>query len=185
MHAMEHVLASYCSENGLEPGEPPRRRVASHERREPVCFDSFRFRTFRKRCWFGSVRFGRFICPGSTRFRLRFSDASWLGPVRFGSFPRPVPAGSRIKRFGSAGSVWFLVPSCQDFDPQNFRSRVSHPRTVACVHLTCPLRVPISEGLEDNLKHYIMTTDRKVRPVHLLRVSLLRVLESNFPGEPL
>ena len=26
---------------------------------------------------------------------------------------------------------------------------------------------------------------RKVRPVHLLRVSLLRVLESNFPGDPL
>ena len=24
-----------------------------------------------------------------------------------------------------------------------------------------------------------------VRPVHLLRVSLLRVLESNFPGDPL
>ena len=24
-----------------------------------------------------------------------------------------------------------------------------------------------------------------IRPVHLLRVSLLRVLESNFPGDPL
>ena len=36
-----------------------------------------------------------------TRFGLCFSDSSWLGPVRFGSFPRPVPAGSRIKRCGS------------------------------------------------------------------------------------
>ena len=54
-----------------------------------------------------SVRFGsvqKTIFPGSTRVGLRFSDASWLGPVRFGSVPHPVPAGSRIKRFGS---VWF------------------------------------------------------------------------------
>ena len=65
---------------------------------------------------FGSIRFGcgllnyssfRFnsvrnmIFPGSTRFGLRFSDASWLGPVRFGSFPRSVPAVFRITRFGS------------------------------------------------------------------------------------
>ena len=27
--------------------------------------------------------------------------------------------------------------------------------------------------------------DLELRPVHLLRVSLLRVLESNFPGDPL
>ena len=40
-------------------------------------------------------------CPGSTRFGLRFSDASWLGPVRFGSYARPVPPGSRIQRCGS------------------------------------------------------------------------------------
>ena len=42
---------------------------------------------------------------------MRFSDASWLGLVRFGSVPRPVPrpvpAGSRIKRFGSVRPVWF------------------------------------------------------------------------------
>ena len=49
---------------------------------------------------------------GSTQFGLRFSDASWLGPLRFGPVPRPVPAGSRIKRFGSAGSFRFLTPSC-------------------------------------------------------------------------
>ena len=36
---------------------------------------------------FGSVR--KTIFPGSTRFGLRFSDASWLGSVRFGSV-RPV-----------------------------------------------------------------------------------------------
>ena len=56
---------------------------------------------------FGSVRFGSVRTiqfPGSTRFGLCFSDSSWLGPVRFGSVPRPVPAGSEIKRFGS---VWF------------------------------------------------------------------------------
>ena len=45
------------------------------------------------------------------------------GPVRFGSFPRPVPAGSRIKRFGSAGSVRFLIPSCKFEDmPENAQS---------------------------------------------------------------
>ena len=75
--------------------------------------------TGRKR--FGSIRFGsrlfkidRFgsvrkcIFPGSTQFGLRFSDTPWLAPVRFGSVPRPVPAGSGIKRFGS---VRFLIPS--------------------------------------------------------------------------
>ena len=61
---------------------------------------------------FGSVR--KHIFPGSTRFGLRFSDASWLGPVRSGSLPRPVPAGSRINRFGSVrfgrfGSVSYSV----------------------------------------------------------------------------
>ena len=69
---------------------------------------------------FGSVRLGsvRTIWfPGSTRAGLRFSDTSWLGLVRFGSVPRPVPAGSRMKRFGSvrfcsAGSVRFLLPPC-------------------------------------------------------------------------
>ena len=88
-----------------------------HGRKEPVRFDSFRFRTFRK--FIGSVRFGsENSLPGSMRFGLRFSDASWLGgPVRFGSVPRPVPAGSGIERFGSvrfgsAGSVRFLLPPC-------------------------------------------------------------------------
>ena len=70
----------------------------------------------RSRKFIGSARFGSEIqFPGSTRFDLRFSAASWLGPVRFGSFPRPVPAGSSMKRFGSfrfgsAGSVRSLTP---------------------------------------------------------------------------
>ena len=46
--------------------------------------------------------------PGSTPVRPAFfSDESWLGPVRFGSFPRPVPAGSRVKRFGSVRPIRF------------------------------------------------------------------------------
>ena len=54
---------------------------------------------------FDSVR--KTNCPGSTRFGLCVSDASCLGPGRFGSFPRPVPAGSRMKQFGSIRPVWF------------------------------------------------------------------------------
>ena len=69
-------------------------------RKEPVRFDSFRFRTFQT--FIGSVRFGLgTYFPGSTRFGLRFSGASWFGLVRFRSFPHPVPAGSGINRFGS------------------------------------------------------------------------------------
>ena len=57
---------------------------------------------------FGPVRFG------SDKYLPCFSAASWLGPVRFGLVPRPVPAGSRIKRCGSArlgrfGSVSYSV----------------------------------------------------------------------------
>ena len=39
---------------------------------------------------------------GSVRF-VSVPDFSqmFIGPVRFGSVPRPVPAGSEIKRFGS------------------------------------------------------------------------------------
>ena len=53
---------------------------------------------------FGSVRFGNFIFP----VRRGSACAFWTrgGSIRFGSvpLPRPVPADSRIKRFGS---VWF------------------------------------------------------------------------------
>ena len=55
-----------------------------------------------------SVRFGSANhLSGSTRFGLRFLNVSWLGPVRFGSVPRPVPAVSRIKWFGSVRPVRF------------------------------------------------------------------------------
>ena len=85
---------------------------------------------------FGSVRTNMF--PGSTRFGLRFSDASWLRPVRFGSFPRPVPAGSEIKRFGLVrfgrfGSVLFLFPSCQ--------IRARGPKDLCCLTVTL-VRLP-------------------------------------------
>ena len=47
------------------------------------------------------------------RSGLLFFNASWFGPVRFDLVPRPVPAGSRIKRFGSVRPVRFgvLFPS--------------------------------------------------------------------------
>ena len=57
-----------------------------------------------------TVRFGlvrNLFVPGSTRRGLRFWDTPWLGPVQFGSVPRPVPAGSGIKRFGSVQPVRF------------------------------------------------------------------------------
>ena len=56
-------------------------------------FDSIRFGSGlfeNSSVWFGSVR--KNICPGSTRFSLRFLDALWLGPVRFSSV-RPVRFG--------------------------------------------------------------------------------------------
>ena len=39
--------------------------------------------------------------------RLAIFGRVWLGPIRFGSFPRPVPAGSGIKQFGSVRPVRF------------------------------------------------------------------------------
>ena len=75
---------------------------------------------------FGSVRTN--IFPGSTRFGLRFSDASWLGPIRFGSFARAEPVGSRIERFGSVrlGSVRFGSYSCS----RNPRGCLSSPNNM-------------------------------------------------------
>ena len=75
--------------------------------------------------WFASVR--KLLFPGSTRFGLRFSDASWLGPVRFGS---PIPAGSGVKRFcsvrlGRFGSVCLSLPLLW-----LLLSPASHPRGV-------------------------------------------------------
>ena len=80
----------------------------------------------------GSVRFG------SEMYLSRFdavrpallSDASWLGPVRFGSFPRPVPACSRIKRFGSVRPIRFglsFLPVMEETRKDDMQQRrVSH-----------------------------------------------------------
>ena len=90
---------------------------AAKVRKEPVRFDSFRLRTCSRIHRFISVR--KLFFPGSTRFGLRFSDASWLGPVRFASsiqFPevslsgfrvrfRPIPELTGSVRFGRFGSV--------------------------------------------------------------------------------
>ena len=59
---------------------------------------------------FGSVRFGKLIVPvrrgSACVFRTRRGSVRF-GSVRFGSVPRPVPAGSGIKRFGSVRPVRF------------------------------------------------------------------------------
>ena len=91
-------------------------------RKEPVRFDSFRFR-FLSRKFVGSVQFGlvRKICFPVRRCSASvFLDALWLEPVHLGSVQRPVPAGSEIMRFcsvrfGRFGSVsysFLLVDDC-------------------------------------------------------------------------
>ena len=62
---------------------------------------SLRFRTFRKINMFGSVR--KIGLLGSTRFGLRFSDASWLVPVRFGSLRLAITNRPKV-----AGLAWRL-----------------------------------------------------------------------------
>ena len=71
---------------------------------------------------FGSIRFGstifeqnlvwvRFglaiVLSGSMRFGMRCLTALRFGQVRFDSVPRPLPAGSRTKRFGLVRPVRF------------------------------------------------------------------------------
>ena len=77
--------------------------------------------------------------PGSTRFGLRFSEASLLGPVRFDSFPCPFPAGSGIKWFDSVrpvrlGFLFLPVSSLWGFsDPpwlNDLNVRVYHTSTL-------------------------------------------------------
>ena len=75
-------------------------RLSVYIRKEPVRFDSFRFRILLKNMV--SVQFSlTIVLSDSMRFGLHFLNASWFGPVRFGSAPRSVPAGSETKRFGS------------------------------------------------------------------------------------
>ena len=82
-------------------------RVISYHvvyREEPVRFDSFRFRTLPK--IIGSVRFGNVIFPVRRGSACVFRTRG--GSIRFGSIRfRPVPAGSRIKRFDSVRPVRF------------------------------------------------------------------------------
>ena len=85
--------------------------------KEPVRFDSFRFRSFRTifcSVRFGSVRTNKF--PGSTRLGLRFSDAPWLGPVRFGSVSVSGIDRFCSVRFGRFGSVSYsFLWSCFEY----------------------------------------------------------------------
>ena len=76
-----------------------RNATSQSKRKEPVRFDSIRFRTFRKSI--GSVRFGHLNFPVRRGSACVFQTPSWLGLVRFGSVPHPVPVGSEIKRVGS------------------------------------------------------------------------------------
>ena len=70
-------------------------------RKEPVRFDSFRFRTFSKTHRFGSARFGQYVSRFDAVRPALFGRAVARSRTKFASFPRPVPAGFRIKRFGS------------------------------------------------------------------------------------
>ena len=107
--------------------------------------------SFSGRNWSGSIRFGsvifekssfrfgsvwQFYVYGSMRFGLRFLNALWLGPVRFGSFPRPVPAGSRIKRFGSVRPVRFGFLLLPDVTNEFNKSRpLSMLRSVSIISI--------------------------------------------------
>ena len=63
---------------------------------------------------FGSVRFGQNIlpirCDSACVFRTRRGT---VGSVRFRVRFRPLPELNGSVRLGSAGSVWFLIPSCK------------------------------------------------------------------------
>ena len=107
------------------------RNGAAH-RKEPVRLHSFRFRNFRKSSFrFGSVR-------TNISFPLRRGSACVFrtrrGSVRFGSVRfhvrfRPIPELNGSVRFGSAGSVRFLIPSCA----QAKRRSELEPDTTFCV----------------------------------------------------
>ena len=84
-------------------------------RKKTLRFDSFRFRTFSKIHRFGSFRFGNVFFPVRRGSACAFLTRR--GSVRFGSVRlrvrfRPVPELHGSIRFGSAGSVRFLIPSC-------------------------------------------------------------------------
>ena len=73
---------------------------------------------FSKIVRFGSVRFGKLHFPvrrgSACVFRTRRGSVQF-GSVRFRVRFRPVPKLKASVRFGLAGSVRFLIPSCQAF----------------------------------------------------------------------
>ena len=127
--------AAPAARDAPEESAPPA-APADYRRKEPVRFDSFRFRTFRKSI--GSVRCGsenvvsRFDAVRPSFFGRVLAQS---GSVRF--LPL-VPAGSG--RFGSvgsvrfclAGSVRFLIPSCY----RSFRLRRADDGEFARAHPT-------------------------------------------------
>ena len=86
----------WSSTHTITPGSSVLLNIHKYSR---VIINIIRFSSGNSSVRFGSVRKIHF--PVRRGSGLRFSDASWLGLVRFGSFPRPVPVGSRFKRFGS------------------------------------------------------------------------------------
>ena len=102
-------------------------RINNISRKESVRFDSFRFRILLNTSSVRFVSVRKIIFPGSTRFGLRFPDFSWHGSIRFGSFPRPVPAGSETKRFGSVRPVRFSRKSGRVDDVHYFDIRSESP----------------------------------------------------------
>ena len=97
--------------------------------------------------------------------------------------------------------------SFHSFKSQNFKLSVSNPKSKYVAYVSVPSQISNCQGLGRKNKHEFLKTDRNtitqkydekvrecvymiyvyicIRPVHLLRVSLLRVLESNFPGDSL
>ena len=95
--------------------------ISDHCRKEPVRFDSFQFRTFRKKNRLGSDGlFPRFdvVRPASCgRVVARSGSVRFLSASSSGRFQ------SETVRFGLAGSVRFPIPSCHCFC-SGFRSLV-------------------------------------------------------------
>ena len=81
---------------------------------------------------FGSVRFGQSNLPvrrgSACAFRTRRGSV-WFGSVRFHVRFRPVPELNGSDRFGSAGSVRFLVPSCKKWEEVRSQEELSEEMT--------------------------------------------------------
>ena len=146
-------------------------------------FDSVRVRTFDTlSVRFGSVR--KCNCPGSMRFGLRFLVASRLGPLRLGLVPRPVPAGSKIKGFGSVRFGRFGSVS------NSFLERGSAPKGVGTLRyllilsenyvVKCPSVQWQPDGLTIRTNKWFLGAGSPGAPPSSLRDASVRL-----PGEPL